>query len=405
MNLKWLRINLFYFVIVACLGVLMRSTAIGAPFEFDYNHILHTHSHTAFIGWVYQSLFLAIVTLFLGDAQIFSGKYRLQFYITQALVLGMMIAFACQGYALYSIILSSLFQLMTYWFAWRFFRDWRENSALHERHFYSVRFIKIALIALVISSFGPWGLAIIVANGLGASEWYSMAIYFYLHFQYNGWFIFAFLGLFFYLLEKSGVNFSAKSATLFFRWLAVSLFPAYFLSILGITQHPVIYFLAIISGIGQVVALIFFGKVLYSHRQSLMQVFSQTWISLLIAISVAAFFLKTVLQLLSIVPPFDAYAFHNRGVIIAFIHLVVLGAISTGVIGVFAQLGWFSLSKRLEKTGITAFFSGFVATEFILIAPVFGAAFATQFQWLFGFTVLMALGVLFFWMGQLYPRN
>ncbi len=405
MNLKWLKVNLFYFVIVAFLGVLMRGAFVGMRIGVAYDHILHAHSHTAFIGWVYQSLFLAIATLFLSDAQIARGNYRRQFYITQALVFGMMFAFAWQGYALYSIILSSLFQLMTYWFAGRFFRDWRENRALPERHFYSVRFIKIALIALVISSFGPWGLAIIVANGLGATEWYSMAIYFYLHFQYNGWFIFALLGLFFYLLEKSGVKFSSTSATRFFRWLAVSLFPAYFLSILGITHHPLVYFLAVVSGVGQIVALIYLAKLLADHRKSLRQAFTRPWGRLLLTISVTAFFLKTVLQLLSVIPPFDAFAFHNRGVIIAFIHLVVLGTISTGLIGAFVQLGWIFLSKRLEKTGIGAFLSGFIATELILIAPVFGAAFTTQFQWLFGFTVLMALGVLMFWMGQLYPGN
>jgi len=75
------------------------------------------------------------------------------------------------------------------------------------------------------------------------------------------------------------------------------------------------------------------------------------------------------------------------------------------LIGAFVQLGWFSLSKWMEKTGIATFLSGFVGTELILIAPVFGAAFTTQFQWLFGFTVLMALGVLLFWIGQIGFRN
>ena len=59
---------------------------------------------------------------------------------------------------------------------------------------------------MVISTMGPWAIAVISAKGLAGSEYFNAAIYFFLHFQYNGWFAFAIIGLFFWLLGAEAQN-------------------------------------------------------------------------------------------------------------------------------------------------------------------------------------------------------
>ncbi len=403
MNANWLKVNLFYLVLVALLGVLMRSALIGASVPFAYDHVLHAHSHTAFLGWLYQSLFFTIVVLYLSRQQIPRGRYPLQFYLTQGVVFASMLAFLYQGYGGISIALSSAFQLLTYWFIWQFFRDVRAQAPEAPR--YSLRFIKVGLLALFVSSLGPWALGAIVATGLADTPWYSAAIYFYLHFQYNGWFIFALLSLLFFVLEKSGARFTTRSAGAFFYLLTGTLFPAYCLSILGLTQHPLVYGLAVLSGAGQVILLLFFGQMLLTHRRHLSAAFPHPWVRALIGISLSAFFLKNLLQFLSVFPPFAAIAFHNRGVIIAFIHLVVLGMISVGLIAILGRVGWFSFERWRSKIGIAIFLTGFTGTEFLLVSPAMGMAGTAHFQWLLWLTAAMAAGLFLFWMGNLFPKR
>ncbi len=49
-------------------------------------------------------------------------------------------------------------------------------------------------------------------NTLGVtSPWYRNAVYFYLHFQYNGWMPMALLGLLIFAAEKNGVICQSES--------------------------------------------------------------------------------------------------------------------------------------------------------------------------------------------------
>src|SRR5699024_7695639 len=95
----------------------------------------------------------------------------------------MFAAFLYQGYGLYSIIISTIHIFIEYWaaiFIWQQLRK-REEFATTGR-----LFIKGSLVALVISSLGPFSLGFIAANGLKDSFIVDMTIYFYLQFKYNG---------------------------------------------------------------------------------------------------------------------------------------------------------------------------------------------------------------------------
>src|SRR5674476_1365823 len=54
---------------------------------------------------------------------------------------------------------------------------------------------KSALIFNIISSIGAFALAYMLANKMQHPSWYLATIYYFLHFQYNGWFFFTCMGL------------------------------------------------------------------------------------------------------------------------------------------------------------------------------------------------------------------
>jgi len=117
-----------------------------------------------------------------------------------------------QGYALFSIVFSTLFLIASYWFSLK-----NVSSVFKDR--FSWKLIKASLFYLVFSSLGPWAVGGIVAPLGKGSIWYKLAIYFYLHFQYNVWFILALWGILFYIFEEAGLKFSAKKTLCFFYLL------------------------------------------------------------------------------------------------------------------------------------------------------------------------------------------
>jgi len=82
-------------------------------------------------------------------------------------------------------------------------------------------------------------------NTLGStSSWYQNAIYFYLHFQYNGWFITALLGLLFFIFEEHSIPIAKNTFNLFFRFFILGVILTFFLSVLWMHPHPIFYVLA-----------------------------------------------------------------------------------------------------------------------------------------------------------------
>jgi hypothetical protein len=398
MNTTWTRNSLIYFFIIASLGLLMRLGFFTGNFLLNFKHLLHTHSHIAFLGWIYPVLFISIVNNFLSSEQIVKGKYHLQFYITQFLIAGMLVSFLLQGYGLFSIIFSTIFQFMTYWFAFQLFRDWKKDTR------YSVQFLKTALWALVVSSLGTWSLAVIGAKGLAGSDINNLAIYFYLHFQYNGWFTFAILGLLMDLIEKNQIRFSGKLTELSFKFLTISLFPAYLLSILGKTNNSFIIYTAGAAGIIQIIGAALFLAMILRPVKELKELF-RGLIKLLISVSLISFMLKNILQLMSVLPSLTEIAFNNRYVVIAYIHMVFIGFISMFLFGYLSYLGWYNLNSKLAKTGVIMLISGFSVTELLLITPPFKITIPALSLYILLFSCLMGAGIVAFLAGQIIFKS
>src|SRR5690606_21544270 len=140
------KLALTYFLVAAILGVILRAS-YTTEIPITYRYVVHSHSHIALLGWVYMALTTLLYKLFLEGQGLEKG-YRNLFLFTQLTLVGMLVTFPFTGYALFSIIFSTLFLFASYWFAWLFIN----NTPLALKRTNSYRCIKAALIYLVISS-------------------------------------------------------------------------------------------------------------------------------------------------------------------------------------------------------------------------------------------------------------
>ncbi|OWP79844.1 hypothetical protein BWK63_14165, partial [Flavobacterium covae] len=185
-NKNWLFISIFNLFIVVILGTIMRyKIAFEFPF-FQQKNLLHSHSHFAFSGWITQTLFILLGSF---QNQLVSKKYNMLLVINLICSYGMLFSFIMQGYGLISIILSTLSIIITYFFVYYFYKDNKENTI-------SNIWIKGGLFFNIFSTLGTFCLAYMLATKNINETIYYSSIYFYLHFQYNGWFFFSIIGLF-----------------------------------------------------------------------------------------------------------------------------------------------------------------------------------------------------------------
>ena len=80
---------------------------------------------------------------------------------------------------------------------------------------------------------------------------------------------------------------------------------------------------------------------------------------------IASFLLKMALQVLSVLPPFQSYASYNKFIIIAYLHLSLIGSISFLLLALFLDMKWMPVTRRF-KAGSIMMFAGFGATEILL---------------------------------------
>lgn len=322
---KHIRLSLFYFLLAAMLGATLRLFAV-ADIPATYRFLVHTHSHIALLGWIYIGLTTLLYKLFLETANV-TVSYRRIFWFTQITLVGMLLSFPFQGYALFSILFSTLFLIASYLFAWLFLK-----KTPHElRSRLSFKLARWAVLYMVLSSIGPWALGAIM-NTLGStSVWYKMAIYFYLHFQYNGWFILALLAVLFYFLEQSDITMQISKHRQYLWLLNSSVLLTFFLSTLFTEPHWSLYVLGGLGAILQTIVFIWLFLWLYPRWRTFSKGLLRgvgillIWAGVLLAI-------KSDMQLLSALPYFAMLAYYTPDFVIGYLHLVFLGVVSLGLL-------------------------------------------------------------------------
>jgi uncharacterized membrane protein len=204
-----------------------------------------------------------------------------------------------------------------------------------------------------------------MVNFSTVQDYYFAALYFFLHFQYNGWFLFVCFGLFFsYLFEKRFLHSVAINKNLFVI-MAIIVAPTFLLSILWLNLPRPLHLLANISAILQLLVLFYFFRLFPVVKKNIPRKITKTT-RYLWTMAAFAFILKIVLQTLSIAPFFSNYAFGFRPIVIGYLHLSFLGIISFFILGYINEI--FARQKRLvSKTGVFLFVFGVLLQELTLM--------------------------------------
>ncbi|MBX9808299.1 MAG: hypothetical protein K2X95_10940 [Flavobacteriaceae bacterium] len=391
LNIKfWLKISLLNLCIVAVLGVLMRYK-IGFEFPFlDQKHLQHSHSHFAFSGWLSHTLIVLMVYFLQTKITDFQGnKYKKIIIANLICAYGMLISFIFEGYGLVSITFSTGSILVSYIFAYQFIKDLK----LLDTDLLSRNWFKAALFFNVISSLGTFYLAYMMATKDFVQDLYLSSIYYYLHFQYNGWFFFACMGLLFGFLNlrKSEHSFYETS----FKLFAVACIPAYFLSTLWLVLPVWIYVIAVIAAIIQVFVWFKLLLILVKTRRDSLQNYSRLLRSILLFVSFALS-VKLLLQLGSTIPSLSELAFGFRPIVIAYLHLVLL-AIMTLFILFYIYANHLIIINKKIKYGILLFSIGVLLNEIVLAVQGLTAFSYIPIPYvnyiLFGIAILIFVGI------------
>lgn len=358
----WLQFSLINLLIVALLGLLMRYK-IGFEFPFlDQKHLQHSHSHFAFTGWISHTL-MVLMILFLENkttrtANTTSNKYKKILTANLVCAYGMLVFFIIQGYGLFSIIFATASIFVACVFAYFYFQDLKRIA----KDDLSVNWFKAALFFNVFSSLGTFALAYMMATKNIHQNEYLASIYYYLHFQYNGWFFFACMGLLFSMLHlKSSENlFYGQVFKLFF----MACIPAYFLSTLWWDLPVFIYVLSVIAAVIQVYAWFRFLLIIVKTKWEFLGnlPYFLKYILLFVGFALSV---KFLLQLGSTVPALSQLAFGFRPIVIAYLHLVLLAVISLFLLFYIYANRLIHYNKQI-KTGIIIFSVGVLLNEVIL---------------------------------------
>jgi len=399
---KWLQFSFFNLLLVAVLGVTLRyKIAFSLPF-IDQQKLLHGHSHFAFAGWVTQ----ALMTLLVGylterSAGSYFSRYRWILYFNAVTAYGMLISFPVQGYGFVSILFSTLSVFASYYFAILFWKDLNRLGFKSLSH----RWFKLALLGNVISSAGPFSLAFMMASRNMHSNWYLASIYFYLHFQYNVWFIFTCMGLLVYRLVLMGIpEMAMKKSFLYFALAAV---PTYFLSVLWWHIPIWLYVMVVLAAIFQLIGwlhLLHTTRKYSTEIRSKIPVFSR----ILFCFSGFALSLKLILQSASVIPAISKLAFGFRPIVIGYLHLILLGIITIFLI-TYSFTYRLILTNPLAKGGIIVIVTGVVVNELLLMIQGVSDLFSTgvpgiEFLLLFAACILL-LGIFVTIYSQLFSKD
>ncbi|TCK85658.1 hypothetical protein [Albibacterium bauzanense] len=391
MNIKkWVTITLCSLLFVAILGVLLRYKISFSLPIINQKHLQHSHSHFALSGWLTQLLMVLLassVSSIIGKTHF--KKYNFILFANLVVSYGMLVSFLLQGYGVVSIILSTLSILIIYYFGIQLWKDMR-RAPLQSPSFI---WFKAAIVFSILSSLGIAMLAYIMATHTINIKLQQATTYFYLHFQYNGWFTFACLGLLIEILANK--NIQIKGLHKFFWVYAVACIPAYFLSVLWLSLPLWIYIIVVISAAILITGWIWF----FLQIQKQFQVFTQNLpkiSKLLLGCSALAFSIKVILQAGSTIPSLNNMAFGYRPIVIGYLHLVFLGIVTLFLLGYLFYKGYLKALK-LTCTGIVLFLIGIILNELMLMMQGLAAMGYYRVPYineiLLGITLLMLLGV------------
>ncbi|MFC0211770.1 hypothetical protein ACFFK0_04755 [Paenibacillus chartarius] len=374
MSRLWIAVPLVYLIAAAGFGLYMRIYALYPMPSVNYVHVLHAHSHLAMLGWGYVALTLLLTHEFWGEEAVRGRSFRIQFGVTQAVVVPMTAAFLMQGYAAWSIAFSSIHIILNYvYMAWFRLQSRRAvngralGSSAADRKPASLRYAQGALLCLLLSSFGPWTLAVLGATGRSDTIYFNDAVYAYLHVQYNGWFLLGLAALLLARLDKLGTPapYSQLTAIRLYRLFMATLLPSILLSFTA-DLNTAGKMVALLAGLLQLVFVCGFLLLFVKAWLDLRRARSFSWSERLGALALFCLLLKAALDPLPALPGLAPLVAGTRSLVIAYLHLALLGFISLLLLALFGQRGWIPARSRFAAWGAGLIAAGFLANESVL---------------------------------------
>ncbi|MBK8699705.1 MAG: hypothetical protein IPN29_09195 [Saprospiraceae bacterium] len=348
-------LNLF---IVGLFGCLMRYK-IGFDFPyFNQKNLQHAHSHFAFAGWVSLVIYLFIRHFLTSNGLLNDKNYR-SIIITQWLfALGMLASFAIGGYNATSITFSTLTVLLSYVATYLFYRDTKKMGIDHP----AKKWFMAALIWNAVSSIGTFVLAWMMISKHLDQYTYLASVYFFLHFQYNGWFLCGCIGILTLFLQ--GLFPNAIQDNKIYWTLTLSAIPAYGLSILWLKLPLWIYLFVVAAALGQSYAIVLIIKSLWANR-SVFTDRMKPYVKYALLFSATAFLIKFLLQLFSVIPQISQLAFGFRPVVIAYLHLILLAGTTVFLLVMIFAHEW-AKSTTFTRRGMVVLLTGIFLNELLL---------------------------------------
>ena len=389
----WLKFSVFNFFLVALLGVIMRYKILYSLPFLDQKHLQEAHSHFAFYGWITNVLYVLIVNYISKvNPLVQLKKYEYLIMINLAASFAMLGAFMYGGYFWASIAASTAALLTSFVFCYFFVKDARKIQDVSKIWFLA------GLFFAVISSVGVFNLAYMMSSKNISQDIYLASEYYFLHFQYNGFFIFSCIGLLLYSLKEAGSPISERTNRLMFWLMFFGCLVGVGLSVLWMKLPVFIFALIVLTTIGQTAsAVMLFGFVRKSWtnlvlKWSAMQRFVLIYVGF-------AFAVKIALQLGSNIPALNQFAFGFRNVVIAYLHLVLLMCIATFLLNQILATNYFTVTKTL-LLGLKMFLLGIFLNELMLgLMGIFSIKYisipyANHFLLYFSLLIFVALGII-----------
>ena len=390
-------IALLFFVISATYGLLLRLQKVIPISNFNYNSFAQAHSHVTFLGWGFLAT-ISLITAILVPKKLNDNIYLYPFWIMVTSLIGMLISFPLEGYKLFSIVFLSIFLLTSYVYLWRLNKDIRSNKSL------STRFIRTGIFYYFLSSMAIWAIAIISIK-FGKNEFYHYAIYFYLHFLYNGFFVFVLFGLLLRYIENKEVDLPKKPIKYFFVLTNIACIPAYALSLTWGKMPTYIIALGAFGAILQVISLYFLWKIAHVFFKLIQSKYSL--LSKILYILFFAYYSKILLQFASSIPSLAAKAvLYKPYFVIGYIHLFTLGFMSLFLLLLYTIF----TKQKFSNWGIFLFTFGILGTEILLFSQ--GSYLYIQEKSINNYDVimlmlsfLMPLGLLLIYVKQVFLKR
>lgn len=355
---KYLIPSLFYLIVTLISGSWIRlQWAEPSLMVFNPEFLIHSHSHVAMLGW----LFLALAGLIARYGMKESGHKQMGHPVYLILlhfsISGMTVAFALQGYAFYSILLSTLFIILSLWFVIIYFRH--ENRDLTPL---SRNFLNAAVFWLVFSSIGPLALA---GGTMMGPEWIQAWVAFYLHLQFNGWITFAVIGLLIVFMEKMNISIHRRSSDVAFWMLFIGLLPSLIPLISEFADSTLLIYAGTAGSFSLLAGTLLISAELLKRSGGLTR-----YPKALFHTAIIALLIKSLFHAIASFPLIGDGFIRTHYLAIGFVHLLLLGFASMAVIWlIIAQAACLPWNSRI-RCGIWIFISG--AVSMVALLFVFG---------------------------------